>query len=208
MEVLPLLPSPFPRGCLSHRPRTPPSFPRLWSSTLQPLVPHTLLLQAISTQPTLSTPWNWPLEPESQNPAPTWASPAIVSDGANSLCSSLSLCFALVSLAAVIFSKVLRFPLSGLISQSDSFFPRVPIHFLFHRSLSGVLVLSQVLFVLFSLCFPFVLLSCPFWRFKVFCLAFSRCSVWIVPHADFIFVMCFWKGPPLSSCHVHLIFIN
>ena len=71
--------------------------------------------------------------------------------------------------------------------------PKVWIPFLFHSSLSGVLVPS---WLLFSLLFLFFLLfypvmwrvSCPFLEISGLLPVFSRCSVWIILHVDFFFL--------------------
>ena len=87
-------------------------------------------------------------------------------------------------------------PLSWLISSPIRFFPRMCVSFLFHSSLSGVLVLSCFLslpFFFFLLFFPVIWrVSCPFWRFNVF----FQCSVDVLCKSFYmymVFLLCLWE---------------
>ena len=110
----------------------------------------------------------------------------------------ISLCFACLSLAGPLFSQALSLPILPGWSphQLGSF--RLWVPFLFHNSLSGVLVPSWFLFfhspLLFLSLFPLLFyplmwrVSWPFWMSKVFCWH----SVWTFLRVDFLF-MCLWE---------------
>ena len=118
-------------------------------------------------------------------------------DGTDGLCGSL--CFALLSPP-----NFEAPPPSWLVSPSVRWPPRVRIPFLFHSSISEVLVPTWFPFFSFSLSFfsPFVLLSymegfSPFLEVWGLLPAFSRCFVQIVLHVEagffwFVFWGVFW----------------
>ena len=146
---------------------------------------HTLVPQAVRTQPALTL--SQELTSKACGSALTHLQSISGCGVLESDTSSLwcSLCFALFSPAAVLFSEALR---SGVISLSVRYLPRVCVPFFFHSSLSGVLILVLIPFFFsfffffgfsLSLClllfFPLLLypvmwrVSCPFWKFNVFC---------------------------------------
>lgn len=84
-----------------------PGFPLPWHSSPQPVLHSCLAPQAVPTCQPQSSPQDSPLEPESQHPAPVCASPAGVSRPVVQM--QLSLCFAFLSPAAVLFVVTLRF---------------------------------------------------------------------------------------------------
>ena len=161
-----------------------------------------LLKWFLHSQP-YSSPWKWPSKLESQHPAPVpskclrlWCMEQWYQ------CSvRLSLYFAPLRPAALS-SKALRLPLCPGWSphQLSSLPGQIP--FLFHSSLSGVLVLSRFLFSLsFSVCFTQLcggfLSFLEIWGLLP---AFSRCSVQIVLHVDFFSLcVCGRRWDPCST---------
>ena len=180
-----LLPSTTMAPCFSCRPRPPPSFPQLWCSTPQPLG-----LRSLAPSVYLCTPSPSPLPGSdlcslslSTHPPPKhlklWRPGAVV----------LPIVFAALSLLCPLQSSCCTFfcslevPPSQLIFPSDRWLPWLWVPFLFHSSLSGALVHPDFFL---SLLFFFLLfytimwrVSCPFWRFKVFC----QCSVFCLNHS-------------------------
>ena len=136
-----------------------------------------LALQDVSTQPILVlflelTSRVWVSAP---SPCVSVLVCGVSGSGTNCLCGSLSASSSSVQLLH--FSLRFWVPLSQVSSPSVRWLPRVHVPLVFHSSLSGVLVQSRFLFSPFSLSLFFSLLfypvmwrvSCPFWRFKVFC---------------------------------------
>ena len=166
--------------CYYCRPSSPYGFPWLWCSNPKPMVHCLLPPEAVSTQPTPYSPWNWPLEPKSEHPASAQASQTMVLLGAMvpMACSVLSLLCPPLSICCPLLWDFEIF-LSQLMSQLVRCLPRVWVLFFFHSFLSGVLFLSWFLFILFSLSlilpppplfYPAMYrISWPFWRVKVFC---------------------------------------
>ena len=156
----PLSPSPTMVPCFCG-PRPPPGFPLPWSSTPQPVshcspAPDTLLLSLSGCSHTANP-----------NPLPgtdLW-SPSFGIQPLPEylrLCSirkwyrwsvQLSLYFAFLCPSAVLFSIGFEVPASWLISPTFRWLPRMCVPFLFHSSLSGMLIPS---WFFLSLSFSFV----------------------------------------------------
>ena len=97
--------------CFSCGPRTPLILTWLWHSDPQPVSHNSLTPQAVSTQPTLVLSMELTSEVWLSPPSPCLSASGcdVLSGGIDGLCGSL--CFAFLSLAAVIFFESLIFSL-------------------------------------------------------------------------------------------------
>ena len=140
-----LLPSPTVVTCFSCCPRPPPGFLLPWRSTPQSIAHHSPACGTL-----LLSPLGWP---NTANPSPLprtdlWSpAPARVSQAVVSGVVVQMICVALTLLcppqsSCCSFLDDSEVPLSWLISWLVSWLPRVWVLFLFHSSLSGMLVSS------------------------------------------------------------------
>ena len=204
-----LSPSPTMASCLSCGPGPSPRFPLPWHSLPQPMVYHspasgTLLLSPSGCSHTASPSplpgidfWSLclsaqPLPECLRQWCPGWWFRWSV---------QLSLCFALLCPAAVLFLATLRSCRLGWFFHQLGGFPGCGFPFLLHCSLSGMLL---PFWFLFSLSLSFFLLfypvmsrvSCAFWSSSASIQLMSCVSRFT---CRYVFLMCLWEKMNMTS---------